>query len=355
MEESCFSIFTHTVKLLIIYMKNISEDFLEKTHLIILGAGATMAAIPDGDKNGRKSSVMNGFLENLGLEKILDGCKLKTESRNIEDIYSELSERTDCAILLEKLEEQIYTYFSNLRLPDKPTEYDYLILSLRDKDLIASFNWDPLLLEAWNRVGKITKNRPQLAFLHGNVCVGKCETCEEVGHITRRCSKCNRDFKPGKILFPVKKKNYRSDIAISNAWNIVKKHITNAGLVTFFGYSAPSSDIDAIEMLKKIYNSNVMNRYTTMEIIDTNPKVIDVWEAFNKFGGDGRVKIVNTLFESNITEFPRRSIEGFAKRTYDHWWNKGASPIIPNLSWDELKILLAPIIEEEQREIYTVR
>ena len=29
-----------------------------KRHTVLLGAGATMAAIPNGDKNGKKSSVI---------------------------------------------------------------------------------------------------------------------------------------------------------------------------------------------------------------------------------------------------------------------------------------------------------
>ena len=42
-----------------------------RSHTVILGAGATIAAIPDGDKNGKSSSVMNGLLKKLNLEEIL--------------------------------------------------------------------------------------------------------------------------------------------------------------------------------------------------------------------------------------------------------------------------------------------
>ena len=37
-------------------------DVVMRAHTVILGAGATMAAIPNGDKNGKKSSVMNGMI-----------------------------------------------------------------------------------------------------------------------------------------------------------------------------------------------------------------------------------------------------------------------------------------------------
>ena len=56
-----------------------------RRHTVILGAGATIAAIPNGDKNGKKSSVMNGLIEKLQLQNILDGVKLKTNKMCIRD------------------------------------------------------------------------------------------------------------------------------------------------------------------------------------------------------------------------------------------------------------------------------
>jgi hypothetical protein len=35
-----------------------------------------------------------------------------------------------------------------MEIPDHVTLYDELLLTLRSKDLIATFNWDPLLLQA---------------------------------------------------------------------------------------------------------------------------------------------------------------------------------------------------------------
>ena len=61
-----------------------------RAHTVILGAGATMATIPNGDKNGKKSSVMNGMIHELALDDLLKDVKIDTESNNIEDIYSEL-------------------------------------------------------------------------------------------------------------------------------------------------------------------------------------------------------------------------------------------------------------------------
>ena len=58
-----------------------------RPHVVILGAGATVATIPNGNKYSNPCSVMHGFIHNLGLDTILASVKLNTKSENIEDIY----------------------------------------------------------------------------------------------------------------------------------------------------------------------------------------------------------------------------------------------------------------------------
>lgn len=129
--------------------KEFESFFKKKPHVVILGAGATVAAIPNGDKRGRKSSVMDGFIEMLGIDQVIQGADLKTRSTNLEDIYTELHECTDCEEVRLELDKRIRDYFLKLELPDDPNIYDLLLLALRKKDLIATFNWDPLLLQAY--------------------------------------------------------------------------------------------------------------------------------------------------------------------------------------------------------------
>ena len=62
------------------YMKN-------RPHVVILGAGASCAAIPNGDKNGKRISAMSGFIDKLGLTNIISKVKINTASDNLEDIY----------------------------------------------------------------------------------------------------------------------------------------------------------------------------------------------------------------------------------------------------------------------------
>ena len=115
---------------------------------------------------------------------------LKTSSSNLEDIYSELHGRPECAAVCAELDGRIRAYFSELELPDAPNIYDLLLLSLRNKDLVATFNWDPLLFQAYQRACKITKDLPDLAFLHGNVLVGYCRNHKCGGILTARCREC---------------------------------------------------------------------------------------------------------------------------------------------------------------------
>lgn len=89
------------------YMKN-------RPHVVILGAGASCAAIANGDKNGKKIAAMSGFIEKLGLNDILSSITLKTQSDNLEDIYMELDERAtnepNCLEVKEKLETVMRDY-----------------------------------------------------------------------------------------------------------------------------------------------------------------------------------------------------------------------------------------------------
>ena len=187
-----------------------------RPHVVILGTGATMATIPNGDKNGRPCSVMHGFMQNIGLESILQNVKLETQSENIEDIYTELYERgEECKEIRLQLEDAIFSYFSKLQLPDEITIYDKLVLALTSKDLIATFNWDPLLIQAYNRASKITKNLPKLTFLHGNVAAGYCEQCGCFGALQRGiCDNCGTPYQKSPLLYPVKYKDYNTSFFI---------------------------------------------------------------------------------------------------------------------------------------------
>lgn len=69
---------------------------------------------------------MNGLIENLNLQEVLDGIELRTQSNNLEDIYSELHSRPECRYATEELEN---AYTSTLNLWNLLTNLQFMIFS----------------------------------------------------------------------------------------------------------------------------------------------------------------------------------------------------------------------------------
>lgn len=70
-------------------------------HVTILGAGASLAALPDGDKNGRKLPLMNNLVEVVGLESLFEEYGLKYEGENFEATYDALVFSGECPDLVK--------------------------------------------------------------------------------------------------------------------------------------------------------------------------------------------------------------------------------------------------------------
>lgn len=331
-------------------------ELKDQPHLVILGAGATIAAIPNGDRNGIKCSAMDNFIETLGLSECFQGITLNTKSKNLEDIYSELYERADCLEIRQKLESEIRNYMSKLRLPVKPTIYDLLVLSLRGKDAIATFNWDPLLLEAYRRVRTITKDLPELLFLHGCVDAGFCKADNRYGYIKSQCPICKNKFEPMPLLYPIKEKNYTDDAFISHQWNSLKDYLEKAYIVTIFGYGSPPSDVEAIRLLKEGYgfSGKFLNEIEIIDLKKTRDELIESWSHFYDIS-NGHFRTLKYFNECNISAFPRRSTEGIYKIYMDGWWNDSSSPLKKNYgTFDDLTKHFREILKREEVGNYEI-
>lgn len=328
------------------YMKN-------RPHVVILGAGASCAAIPDGDKYGRKISAMSGFIEKLGLEDILSKVELITESNNLEDIYMELDERGKeepvCKEVKNELEVAIREYMNGFELPDKATIYDFLVLSLTSKDLIATFNWDPFLVQAIGRVQKYTKNIPQVAFLHGNVAVGYCSKDNIMGNVGMTC-RCGQTLKPTSLLFPIKNKDYTSDIAISKSWKQLKNALKNAYMVTIFGYSAPTSDAEAVAMLKQAWGSVDERKLEEIELIDIRDEEA-VIESWNQFIHTHHYSYHTDFFNTTLARCPRRSCEATFDRLMNCIWLDGNKGFKKGMDFSDIDNIVGFLIDEENRNV----
>lgn len=319
-----------------------------RRHTVILGAGATIATIPNGDKNGNKSSVMNGLIDRLNLNDVLRNVKLSTPSTNLEDIYSELYSKPEYKNVVKELEKRIYTYFASLELPDYPTIYDMLVLSLTDKDAIATFNWDPLLIQAYIRCCRLTTNLPHIFCLHGNVAVGYCKEHNEFGALNAVCPKCYNFFPPTKLLYPVEEKDYNGDKYIKNCWEATEQCIEESYMLTIFGYSAPSSDKEAVSLLKKAWGNLNDRQLEEVSVID----IISEDEMLNKwidFIYSHHYKYTSSFFDSYLGMFPRRTCETIFATFNMCLPADNRRGFKEKMSWDDVEKLIQPLINEETK------
>ncbi len=332
------------------------KAFGARPHLVIVGAGATIDSIPNGDKNGQQSSVMKGFIDKLGFTDILASSGIQFSSDNLEDIYSTLAERDDSTEVREQLETAIFNYFSRFEIPYAITKYDLLVLSLTRKDCIATFNWDGLLVDAYRRMLLITDNLPKMLFLHGNVKVGYCTECGgNYGYHTYSCPRCHTAFSQSKLLFPIRHKNYNNDPFIRAQWDIFEDFLSRAAIVTIYGYSAPKTDAEAIDKLKSAFIRISGERYfDQIQIIErpgfNHNEISSAWEELSIYV-HGHLEITESFFDTYLAEFPRRSVEGYTKRNIEGWWGSSNKTFEKekgtNYTLKELATHISPLLSSD--------
>ena len=285
-----------------------------KPHVVILGAGASYAAFPDGDKNGRKLPLMNNFVETLGIENLISQTGLSLPSDNFEKIYSEIQMRPELADIRKELENTVYDYFSRMALPDEPTLYDHLVLSLRNKDVIATFNWDPFLVQTIRRNSSRFK-LPHPLFLHGNVEVGYCAEGHMMGNNGSSCHHCGVPLRRTRLLYPVVEKNYHLDEFISRQWATMADAIKKTFMLTIFGYGAPSSDVSAIALFEKAWGSVDSRTMEETEVIDIRKEddLVDTWSPFIH---SHHYQVECDFYNSWIANHPRRTYEAYKNQYY---------------------------------------
>jgi hypothetical protein len=278
-------------------------------HTVLLGAGASLASFPNGDKNGKELPLMNNLVQKLDLYGIIPN-KFENLVDNFESLYSKIASDKALNSIKDTIDKKVYEYFYYLEIPEKPTLYDYLVLSLREKDLIATFNWDPLLLKTIRRHSQIN-NLPDVAFLHGNVAVGICTKCNIKSYkYNRICHHCYMPFDNMQLLYPIDKKDYSSDKAINEEWEILRGFLKMSIMVTIFGYSAPVTDIDAKKLMLDASLENKSREFYELEIIDIKQKK-EVEKTWNDFIYSHHYSIHKSLKETYLWYFPRRTTDAF--------------------------------------------
>ena len=287
---------------------------MKRPHVVVLGAGASRAACLNGDKNGNRLPLMRDLTEIIDLKTILKKWGINSD-QNFEEIFSDLHAKGESE-KMEEIQKIVDEYFSKLELPDKPTIYDHLILSLRGTDLIATFNWDPLLLQAYTRNSNLGLSLPRLAFLHGNVGVGYCEKDKKAGMFGDICKKCNKPYNGVPLLYPIKSKNYSENFFIANEWNQLKRGFTDAFMITIFGYSGPKTDQEAISAMKEAWgDKNQRSMEQTCFITTQSEEVVS--ENWDSFIHTHHYEVSTNFYESWISNHPRRTGEAYISQYLD--------------------------------------
>lgn len=322
----------------------IRDTKMGRPHVVILGAGASAAAFPQGDRNGRKLPVLNDLMEALGIDKLLTAHSIEFAGKNFEEVYSDLVVYGQYPAVVGEIETRVRDYFNDLKLPDAPTIYDHLVLSLRPKDLIATFNWDPFLYTAcWRNHRKAPL--PITVYLHGNVAIGYCEADWTKGRNGANCSKCGKPYTSSKLLFPVKQKDYNSDPFTRSEWNALKDRLRDAYMVTVFGYSAPKTDVEAVALLKEGWGQSHNRELEQIELIDVKNEdtLLATWQDFIH---THHYQTTDNFYDSWIAKHPRRTCEAM--------WNQlmecqflDDNPIPHDHDFDELLQWYKPLIDAE--------
>jgi len=250
----------------------VQDASMGRPHVVVLGAGASLAAFPSGDSNGRRLPLMDSLIDVLRLGPLLQATDIDGAPENFESLYSKLATDDRHAELLVSIENAVAAYFAEMTMPASPTLYDYLILSLRSKDCIATFNWDPFLWDAWVRVQQKvlspSRKPPKLLFLHGNVRLGICHEDRRYGLASEKCPACLQDFTRSRLLFPVEHKDYAKDPFVSDQWRCLRRYLQNAYIMTIFGYGAPKSDREAVALMSAAWGRAHERNLEQIEIVD---------------------------------------------------------------------------------------
>ena len=322
----------------------ITEVSMGRPHVVLFGAGASRAAFPHGERSGRLLPVIADFLDIVPVGALLSTADTQAQGSNFEDIYSKLASDPASAKVRAALEAAVLDYFASLALPDKPTLYDHLILSLRPNDFIATFNWDPFLIQAARRNGRVG-GCPRILFLHGNVLDAYCENDQVHGVRGASCSRCEQLFEPVGLLYPIREKNYERHPAIRSAWQAVRWAFENAFMVTIFGYGAPQSDHGAIDLLQDAWGGWKKRNMEQFEIIDIKKEqeLLDSWQPF-----------IHTHHYQVHTDFYESWIANHPRRTGEAYWNQYMEVAfiennrVPQTeSFEELWSWYKPLIEAE--------
>jgi hypothetical protein len=149
-----------------------------------------------------------------------------------------------------------------------------------------------------------------------------------------------------KLLFPIKKKDYTGDIAISKSWKQLKNALEKAYMVTIFGYSAPTSDAEAVDMLKQAWGAVNDRNLEEIELVDIRDET-EVLDSWKQFIHTHHYSYHTSFFDTTLARCPRRSCEATFDRLMNCMWLDGSKGFKEGMSFSEIDEKTEKLIIEE--------
>ena len=331
--------------------EGIKKVYDRPSHVVILGAGASIAAAKDNpERNGKKLPSMENFIDVLGLGDLFGFGDSNGLCENFEKAYSCMHSESPDSPEIAEIEKRVADYFSGMSLPPTPTIYDYLVLALRPKDLVATFNWDPFLYQAYVRNGKAAQ-MPRMSFLHGNVSIGYSPEDQRTGPAGWFSKETGHEYVPTKLLYPVTQKNYNDDEFIAREWERLERGLKQAGRVTIFGYSAPETDVEAMDLLSAAWGDSGRRSMEQIEFIDILPEDV-LSQRWERLLFVGHHEWHTCYFQSSLAFFPRRTGESYRHQYYannEHEAFQKCNPVPSNFkTLEEMWAWHEPLIKAEK-------
>jgi hypothetical protein len=142
--------------------------------------------------------------------------------------------------------------------------------------------------------------------------MGWCEKDEVMSYVMAPCSRCGGPLTPSPLLFPVTKKNYQDGGIIEAQWKTAQSALENCFMFTIFGYSAPSTDIEAMNLLKEAWARPGEYHFEQTELINktgSDPEAL--YETWEPFIHSHHYKIHESYYDSWMARHPRRTGEAY--------------------------------------------
>lgn len=311
-------------------------------HLVILGAGSTIATIPNGDKNGNISYTLDNLLTDTTFKTFVQKIQEKGYcTDDVEKMCNKLY--MEDANLYHEFETLIRKKYGSFELPIAFTILDRLVLSLTANDAIISFNWDDLIVQAYQRMSQFVPDKmlPILAFPHGNTQAVYNKKC----YTSKRIVTNDNNWSDSPLNMPVNETDYKSNLFIKSQWRILDFYMRNAQMITFFGYRGPESDEQDLQHLDELFAMNKI--CDKIEIIDKNlSEAKKVAKNFERFRMQTNwLYVCSDFWHSSIAKCPRRTLS-----ILDNWNYTSKTSVKPE-SLNEFLKHINPLIEQERKEI----